>query len=209
MSTTIGKIADALAAVQSEIESITAEKTGQLGHRTYKYADLNAHLEQVRSILPKHGIAIVQRPLPSDGETVKLETLLLHKSDEWIGSEISIKSANTTAQAIGSAITYARRYSLAAMLGLSVDDDDDGKAASVSAGPAKTTIDTTEKINYVTKKRIIHVCENLDWSPEKLSEVLNSQGVAKLDDMQQGDAQELAGILEKKFLDQQAKEAFS
>lgn len=210
MSGAIGDLAKALAAAQSEIESVTADRTGQLGHRKYKYADLNACLVAVRAVLPKHGLAIVQRSLPSDGDLVRLETILMHESDQWIGSELCIKVANPTAQSIGSAITYARRYSLTSMLGLSVEDDDGKSAATPQAQHTGTTVDASpQKVNEITRNRITRACQDLDWSPEKLSEVLNKNGVAKLADMTQQDAAEFAGALEKKFLDQQGKEAFS
>ena len=203
MSSAIGELAAALSAAQGEFEAIQAERTGQTGHRQYKYADLNSFLTAARGVLSKHGLAVVQRPLDADdAQTVRLETILTHKSGQWIGSVLRIKSTNATAQAIGSAMTYARRYSLASMLGLAPEEDDDGKQASA---PVRIT---ATLCNEHERQRIINAAQSLEWNVEKLTEVIARAGKTKLKQLTQQEAISLAERLEKKFLQQQAKETF-
>src|SRR5699024_5628712 len=94
-----------------------------------KYAPLNDVLNTVRPILSKHGLSVLQAP-HTEGENVTITTILMHESGEWIESPpLSLKMDKVTAQGAGSAITYARRYALSAVLGISSEDDDDGNAA--------------------------------------------------------------------------------
>lgn len=95
-----------------------------------KYAPLDEVLNTVRPILSECGLSIIQAP-SGDGEYITVTTLLLHESGEWIEPEpLTLKADKATAQGAGSAITYARRYSLSAILGISSEDDDDGNYAS-------------------------------------------------------------------------------
>lgn len=91
-----------------------------------KYADLPSILDEIHQPLIDCGLVISQIP---DGEG--LTTMLIHsESGEYIEANGTMKPTKSDPQAIGSAITYQRRYSLCAILGLNVDDDDDGNAAS-------------------------------------------------------------------------------
>jgi len=99
-----------------------------------EYADLDAITRMIRPIYGEHGMALVQAPWLLDGKHV-LITTLAHESGQWIRSVMPIdampdKNGVVTPQATGSAITYAKRYSLAAMANLAqTDEDDDGEAA--------------------------------------------------------------------------------
>lgn len=93
-----------------------------------KYAGLPSILEVVLPILNKHGIVLVQAPI-NELERVGVRTTLSHVSGE-INSEFTMALSKNDPQGAGSAITYARRYALVSMLGLNVDEDDDGNSAS-------------------------------------------------------------------------------
>ncbi len=125
MSEEIGELAKALAAAQAEFQDVVKDKKGY----NYKYSDLASVLQACRPQLAKQGIAIVQRPLPTDGTKARIETMLIHTSGQWISGELHIVPAKADPQGIGSVITYARRYSIQGMVGLASEDDD---AASVS-----------------------------------------------------------------------------
>jgi len=91
-----------------------------------KYASLSNIIEAVTPHLTANGLTIVQMPT-QDG----LETLLLHESGEYIGSTSTIAAKDASnPQAVGSAITYARRYAIGAVLSLNIDEDDDANAAA-------------------------------------------------------------------------------
>ena len=124
----IGEIAAALAAAQSEIGP--AVKNCVNPHLKNRYADIAAIYEAVRGILPKHGLAVVQTLIPTDGTRAHVRTMLAHKSGQWIAGECVMPlDRQGGAQGMGSAITYARRYSLSAIVGIVTEDDDDGNAA--------------------------------------------------------------------------------
>lgn len=109
---------------------------------TYKYADLESILDAVRPALNAAGIYLYQH-VTNRNSAVSCTTILTHESGEQLaGGEISIPISSggmNSAQSLGSAITYARRYSLSAALGISADDDDDGRgvpAAEQATTPA-------------------------------------------------------------------------
>jgi len=130
MSPTIGELAKALAAAQAELEPAKRDATNP--HFRSKYADLSACWDAVRAPLARHGLAVSQ--LPSlDGDVVRLTTMLLHTSGEFIGSDAAVRIAKHDAPSVGSALTYLRRYSLSAIVGLSTEDDDG--AAAMTAAP--------------------------------------------------------------------------
>lgn len=133
-SETIGNLATALAAFQWSAES--AKKNAQNPHLKNKYADLGAIWEAVRDTLGDNGLAVVQLPMPSEPGTLKLRTQLLHKSGEWLASELVMPIAKQDPQGYGSALTYARRYALAALLGVTQEDDDAVSATHRPSAPA-------------------------------------------------------------------------
>lgn len=97
-----------------------------------KYADLGAVWEAVKQPLIDHGFAVIQAP-NFDGDNMFLETTIMHTSGEYISGRYPIRPTKNDPQGYGSALTYARRYSISAMLGVIADDDDDGNAASAPA----------------------------------------------------------------------------
>jgi hypothetical protein len=131
MSATIGKLAEALAAAQAEMEGAVKDATNP--HFRSKYADLASIRDACRP-LAKHGIAHLQ-PTRAEGPHVTVTTLLVHSSGEWIAEDLTLTAGQNTPQAVGSAITYGRRYGLAAMVGIAPEDDD-GEAAEPRNAPA-------------------------------------------------------------------------
>jgi hypothetical protein len=106
-----------------------------------KYASLASIWEAAREPLTSNGLSVVQTPEISDFGVCTLTTTMLHSSGEWISSTMSVpvlpqvvargEQPVQTAQSYGSALTYARRYALSAIVGIAPDDDDDdGNAAS-------------------------------------------------------------------------------
>jgi hypothetical protein len=127
MSATIGKLAEALASAQSEMNP--AKKNATNPHFRSTYADLASLHDASRAALGKHGLAVVQLPGRRDDGTTTVTTMLMHASGEFVGDESGVRLSAETAQAAGSVISYLRRYAYAAVLGLSAEDDD-GAAAS-------------------------------------------------------------------------------
>jgi hypothetical protein len=132
---TIGKLAEALAKAQAKITH--AAKDRENPHFKSKYATLASVWDAVREPLTANGLSVVQTvESTQDGAFVEVRTHLLHSSGESMESSLKVPVAQRTAQGMGSAITYARRYALAAMVGVAPDDDDDGNAASQGQAPA-------------------------------------------------------------------------
>ena len=96
-----------------------------------KYADLESVWDACRSLLAENGLSVMQFPgMYSElDKSMSLTTIISHKSGEYISQEMSVPVTKADAQGAGSAITYMRRYALAAVVGV-VQADDDGNAAS-------------------------------------------------------------------------------
>lgn len=95
-----------------------------------KYAGLPSVLEVALPVLHKNGLYISQSPI-SDGDKVGVKTRIIHaETGDMLEDSFTMTLAKNDPQGAGSAITYARRYALVSMLGLNVDEDDDGNTAS-------------------------------------------------------------------------------
>ena len=106
-------------------------------HFKNRYATLKSCLDAVRPALARHGLVLMQFVMPSANGGDRLVTRLLHESGGFIEDEgITLVGADNM-QKLGSAISYARRYGLLAILGLVGDPDDDAEIASAPAAPPK------------------------------------------------------------------------
>lgn len=123
-------IAAALCAAQSQLGHAIKGNTNPAFRS--KYADLTAYIDASREALAANGLALTQG-ISSDGQKVTVTTLLLHKSGEWLESELTLQAMKPDPQGIGSAASYGRRYSLAALLNMGADDDDGNAASSQRA----------------------------------------------------------------------------
>jgi len=143
-SATIEKVAPALVRTQAEIGRI--ETTAENPHFKARYIDLAGLREIVRPILAKNELALVQTFGETNGESVCVITTLLHASGEWLRTSLSLPYGRGSGpQVVGSAITYARRYSLCAILGLAADRDDDGNTAQSSVERKAPPLPVTAK----------------------------------------------------------------
>ncbi len=143
----INELATALSKAQGEI--IPAVKDNINPHFKSKYADLSSVWNACRGPLSKHGLSIIQTMNEENGK-LYLCTTLAHSSGQWIKSSLPILNEKANAQGLGSAITYMRRYSLSAMVGVAPDDDDDGNAASKTSDSNKTA-----RVSYINEKPTI------------------------------------------------------
>lgn len=125
-SESIEGLAAALALAQAEFKPAALNCVNP--HFKNRYADLSSIIEATRASLSKHGLSFIQCPVVVDGRLLTVSRLM-HKSGQWLESDLSLKPGQDAPQAYGSAITYGRRYGLGALLGISTDDDDDGAAA--------------------------------------------------------------------------------
>lgn len=120
-SESIAALTAALAIAQSKIENAT--KNSKNDHFKNRYADLAEVLNTARPVFADNGLSIMQFPSYAEG-ICHVETVLTHKSGEWVSGTASCRVTKDDAQGVGSAITYLRRYSLAAVAGIAQEDDD-------------------------------------------------------------------------------------
>ena len=132
----VARLAMALCLAQADIKDAkTNKKNAFIGN---SYADLTAVWQACRAALTKNDLAVVQRFKDDNRGTTYLETLLIHTSGESISSELPLMNVKDW-HSMGSAITYARRYSLCALVGIAPDgEDDDGAAAQAGTKKAPT-----------------------------------------------------------------------
>lgn len=131
-SSDVDKLYEALAKAQGDMKAAVMDAKNP--HFGSKYATLSAIQDAYRTPLSKQGLAVIQM-VESDGSVYEITTTLGHSSGQWISSQFKLLVDKQTMQGLGSAITYARRYAVSAMVGIVSDEDDDGNVASQKQQP--------------------------------------------------------------------------
>jgi hypothetical protein len=163
-SENINELSAALAKAQAELKNPPRSREVSVkmksgGTYKFKYAPLGDILEMARPVLSKNGLAICQIIQGKD-----LTTCLLHEGGQWLSSTVTLAPQDPGPQALGSEITYKRRYTVTAMLGISADDDEDGnlsngngfKTAPASAPKHSDSTQPSEhpKIDGITYRQV-------------------------------------------------------
>ena len=130
-SESIGKLAEALSKAQGVIRGAIKDSNNPFFKSTY--ADLSSVWDACREPLAKNGLSVTQLTDVTE-KGIAIETILMHSSGEWISGRLDMPLSKQDPQGVGSAITYARRYTLAAIVGVAPEDDD-----------AESTADRTKK----------------------------------------------------------------
>ena len=127
-SESIVEFAKALAGFNAEVGAIAKDAKNPFFKA--EYLTLDKLIQETRPLLQKHGLSVMQFP-SGDGMNVSVTTLLLHTSGEFIEADpLVVKPVKNDPQALGSAITYARRYAYQAVLSLNTGEDDDANSAA-------------------------------------------------------------------------------
>lgn len=146
----INEIAKALSAAQGEIQNVV--KDAKNPHFKSDYATLDAVTDTVRPVFAKHGLAVVQMPsyAVSDdgGSSVIVETLITHSSGQWMRGTSASPIQKADPQGVGSATTYLRRYSLAAVAAIAQTDDDGNHASQGNGKPSAAKAEPTKPVGY-------------------------------------------------------------
>jgi hypothetical protein len=198
-SDTIGAIAAALAKAQGELtnpeKSLTATiRFPREGDRTFRYASLASGLDIVRKSLGQHEIATVQTTgIDQDSGQIRLTTLLAHASGEWISSDWPVCPISETAtpHRMGAALTYARRYSLFALVGIAGEDDLDAPDLLTEPAPAILAPDDTDQ-SAPTGRKPPNGSIHKSRQPRSIlapqpSAVLRDQLIGEIIDLKDGD----------------------
>lgn len=181
-SETLVKFAPAFLLAQRAITFAAKDATNP--HFRNKYADLPAVIEAVKPALNAAGIAFTQTPAPSEPGTLALCTRLQHESGEFIEDTCTLPLPKADPQGYGSAMTYARRYALAAICGL-FQDDDDGNAASATpatAKPAKSQGNALSgPISDKTRDALVNLMEKSPHANARIEAALKAFKVTSID----------------------------
>jgi hypothetical protein len=155
-------IAEALAKSQGQMTSVSKSKTNP--HFKSKYASLDDIIEMSKPILSENGLSVVQMPIMKDG-MCGVSTILYHSSGESIdcGEVLLPLGRGGGAQGAGSSITYARRYSLASILCIACDEDDDGNHAQKAYSEDKQSV--PQKATKLELDRFLTGCINENLVP--------------------------------------------
>lgn len=144
-SDNISEIAKAMCLAQPKLRAAIKDSANPFFKS--KYADLQNVWTACKEAIHGCGLSVVQMPTHIDGEPA-LETVLMHTSGQWISGTYPLSPTKKDPQGVGAAITYARRYALAAVVGVVYDDDDDGETAHGRAKVAPDGKTATKKPKY-------------------------------------------------------------
>lgn len=172
-SETIVKLAGAMSKAQAEMPAVKMNAVNPFLKN--KYADLGAVIETSRPVLARHGLAVVQTPV-SDGDKIGVTTIITHESGEWMEDTIMLdigeEKGKSRAQVAGSVITYLRRYSLSAILGMYADEDTDASAPKPTAKPAQSSAPMTIEAARAMKDAQGHLYG--EKTVEQLTTIINT-----------------------------------
>jgi hypothetical protein len=195
-SESIKNLAISLVEAQKELKNTL--QTAENPYYKSTYAPLNDILDDVRPILNKHGITVIQN-LSYIDTAIVVSVCLLHISGEWIEQDgLRLPIEKQTAQSVGISVTYGRRYVLSAMLGIASEEDTDGEGEN-----PKNTIESIKKVFHGTnvydedaklkalspevqkklkelkwtRKQIVEKCNMYEWDNNKILADINRTGV--------------------------------
>ena len=170
-SENIDQLAKALVKVQAALQPAAKDAANPFFKSSY--ASLNSVWDACRSSLAENGLAVTQLNQLADNGVI-IETVLMHVSGQWISGEMLLPLAKHDAQGVGSAVSYGRRYGLAAIVGIVADADDDGNHASGKV-EAKTNGKVEVKPNGKPseidrlKKVVWMAAQELGWNLDDLN----------------------------------------
>jgi hypothetical protein len=148
-----------------------AAKTADNPFLKSKYANLETILDVIKQPLEDSGLTFVQFPT---GEN-QLTTMLMHESGEWMSDTFTLKPVDSKPQSVGSAITYMRRYSIGAVLGIATEEDDDANKAQKQATRAKETITGATSSNTDKAVTLILASKNRGYLKATKENITNSK----------------------------------
>jgi ERF superfamily len=160
-SEAINDLAKALSQAQGEVEN--ASKDGKNPHFNSKYASLSAAWNAIREPFTKYGLSIVQITGMDSGQLI-LTTRLIHASGQFLEGDYPINPIKSDPQGLGSAITYARRYTLMAVAGIAPEDDDGNEGSGLNGSRQAAEEVRDRKLQQIRREEPPTVDENLSDS---------------------------------------------
>jgi len=164
-------LASALVAAQGEMPTVKKDEVNP--HFNSKFMSLSGLIEATRKVLNKHGLALTQFPCTSELGAPVLRTVLIHgPSGERLEFETPLLMGNQNMQQLGSAITYARRYAWASLLGIAAEDDDDGNTAGEQKPQKKAANGTVKTITDGQRRRLFAMAGEHKVTREQLRQMI-------------------------------------
>jgi len=163
-----GSLAAALVAAQAAMPTVKKDATNP--HFNSRFMSLNVLIEETRPLLNEQGLALIQEPCVSDLGAPVLRTVLIHTSGERLEFETPLLVGTQNMQQLGSAITYARRYAWAALLGIASEDDDDGNNAGTAAPAAKAK--AAKVISDAQRRRLFAIAGEHSIGLDQLRQII-------------------------------------
>lgn len=181
-SDSVKALAKALCSAQSKMEAVHKDSRNPFFNSNY--ATLAQCWAAAREPLAQSGLSVTQT-VYGDQNSIVLKTLLIHESGEWIRSDLPLILSKRDMQGLGSALTYARRYGLCAIIGLA-QEDDDGNDLVQNQGfkpLPKKTVPTKQRIavpgdyspSSAQLKRLFAISRQNDWSDEEIKSILQNR----------------------------------
>ena len=171
----------ALAKAQGEMEA--AKKDSSNPFYKSSYADLESVIEASRPSLCKNGLAVLQRTIVTSEGKIELYTRLGHSSGQWIESSAPLNPVKPDQQSLGSAITYMKRYTYCAMIGVVMTEDetdDDGER---------------NMQGNISKEQLFALTKEINGDTELLTKILETYSLNKISDLPRGKFQEVMNRL--------------
>ena len=168
----------ALAKAQSSM--LVAENTSANPHFKHKYADLTELVKASRPALTQNGLSVIQRVVYTEGQAY-LESILCHASGQSISSSIAITPQKNEIQSMGSYLSYLRRYSYSALVGVVTQDEEDDGEAAMDRIPEK--IVEKQPYDKISKDQLDQLEYELQGHPDIAEEFISKMNLTKLTDL--------------------------
>lgn len=196
----LNKLMEALAKAQLDMEVAATDSVNPFFKS--RYADLASVVKASRPVLAKNGLSVIQRTLNGEDGKVFMHARLCHSSGQWIESVMEVKPPKADIQALGSHLTYLRRYLYSSLVGVvTSDEDDDGEVAMKDPRSGKIEEDNNGKIS---KAQLQVLSQELSSHPELVETILKGFNISKLADLP---AKKYSGCVERIREIKRAKEA--
>jgi ERF superfamily len=187
-STELNELFTALAKAQSEM--LSAQKSSENPYFKSKYADLEEVVTSSRPSLTKNGLSVLQQIVLNDDGQSLLHTILAHSSGQFIESRMRIVPPKNDIQSFGSYLTFLRRYSYAALIGVVTgEQDDDGEVAMIEArqmvakGPSNKYNPKEQSFEVITKEQLEEFEYELQGCPDIAEQIFDSMRIQSLADL--------------------------
>lgn len=216
----VEQLFDAIQKAQFELKNIVKESKADIGSFSYKYAELADVIDHIKEVFKKYNLSFVQHVHGNNQNEYKIYTQIQHKDGQFMASSMPVVYSNglnhgkmNPIQALGSAITYSRRYSLMSLVGIA-GEDDDGRSVGEKLDPNKVENFLKEfpqelkdivKNIKMSRKTLVELCIQRQWQIENISKDLKTLFEEVKHEMNQRVSPKQKKIIENKINEAKAK----